>query len=214
MLLYDYTRSSACYRVRIALALKGIEPERHNIMLLENQQRDPAYLARNPQGLIPALAVGDRLLTQSYAIIDWLDAAHPDPLLIPVEPGARAAAIARTMVIAADVHPLNNLRVQRWLETELGADADARRRWMHHWMAEGFAALEAMAAADAAAVAAGPFLGGAAPDISDVYLVPQLVNARRFGLALDAYPRLRAAEAACLALDAFATTHPDRSAAA
>jgi maleylacetoacetate isomerase len=203
MLLYDYFRSSAAYRVRIALNLKGVAYARRDVMLLENQQRSPEHLARNPQGFVPALEVDGRVLTQSLAIIDWLDARYPEPRLIPVDPDARAAALAQALLIGADIHPLNNLRVMRWLKHELDAGDDARDAWTRHWIAEGFEALETMAGE-------GPFLGGASPGIADVFLVPQMFNARRFGVPLDAYPRLVAADAAAQATDAFAAAHPDQ----
>lgn len=206
MLLHDYFRSSAGYRVRIALNLKGLAYERHEVKLLENQQRSPEHLARNPQGLVPALEVDGLILTQSLAIIDWLDAKHPEPRLIPTDPAARAHAHAQAMVVGMDIHPLNNLRVMRWLTHELDVEEAKRADWTRHWIAEGFAALEAMAGD-------GPFLGGDTPNIADVFLVPQMFNARRFDTPLEAYPKLVAADAACAAIEAFAAAHPDRVAA-
>lgn len=202
MLLHDYFRSSAAYRVRIALNLKGVAYERRDVMLLENQQHSPEHRALNPQGLVPALEVDGMVLTQSLAIIDWLDIAYPEPRLIPADPAARAAALAQALVIGMDVHPLNNLRVMRYLKRELDIDEPGRDAWTHRWIAEGFAALEAMAGE-------GPFLGGEAPGIADLFLVPQMYNARRVGAPLDAYPRLVAADAAAVALPAFAAAHPD-----
>ncbi len=202
MLLHDYFRSSAAYRVRIALNLKGLVYERRDVMLLENEQRSPEHLALNPQGFVPALEVDGKVLTQSLAIIDWLDARYPEPRLIPAAPEARAAALARALVIAADTHPLNNLRVMRRLKA-MGMDDDARDEWTRHWIAEGFAALEAMAGDD-------PFLGGDAPDVADVFLVPQMFNARRFGTPLEAFPKLVRADAAAQAIEAVAAAHPDR----
>lgn len=204
MILYDYFRSSAAYRVRIALNLKGVAYERREVHLLKGEQRSAEHLARNPQGFVPALDIGaEEVLTQSLAIIEWLDSAYPEPRLIPADPLARAAAMARALVIAADIHPLNNLRVLKRLEAQFGADDAANAGWFRHWIAEGFAALEAMAGS-------GPFLGGDAPDVSDVLLVPQMFNARRFDLPLDPYPRLMAADAAASALEPFAAAHPDR----
>jgi maleylacetoacetate isomerase len=203
MLLYDYFRSSAAYRVRIALNLKRLAYERRDVMLLEDQQRSPDHLARNPQGFVPALEVDGKVLTQSLAIIDWLDARYPEPRLIPADPDARAAALAQALVVAADIHPLNNLRVMRWLKHELDADDARRDEWTRHWMAEGFAALEAMAGE-------GPFLGGGAPNVADVFLVPQMFNARRFDVPLGAFPKLVRADAAAQAIEAFAAAHPDR----
>ncbi|TGX53552.1 maleylacetoacetate isomerase [Sphingomonas gei] len=202
MLLHDYFRSSAAFRVRIALNLKSVAYQRHDVMLLENQQRSPEHLALNPQGFVPALEVDGKVLTQSLAIIDWLDAKYPEPRLIPADPDARAAALARALVIAADTHPLNNLRVMRRLKA-MGVDDDARDEWSRHWIAEGFAALEAMAGD-------GPLLGGDSPNVADIFLVPQMFNARRFGVALEAYPKLVRADAAAQAIEAFAAAHPDR----
>jgi len=201
MILYDYFRSSAAYRVRIALNLKGLAYKQHDVMLLENQQRSPEHLARNPQGLVPALEADGKVITQSLAIIEWLDSRYPEPRLIPADPDARAAAMARALVVATDIHPLNNLRVMRRLKG-MGIDEAGRNDWTRHWIAEGFAALEAMAGD-------GPFLGGTAPGIADLFLVPQMYNARRFEMPLDAFPRLVAIDAAATALPAFAAAHPD-----
>lgn len=205
MILYDYFRSSAAYRVRIALNLKGVAYERVEVHLAKGAQRSAEYLARNPQGLVPALDVGGGvLLTQSLAIIEWLDSAYPEPRLIPGEPIARAKAMAQALTIAADIHPIDNLRVLKRLESQFGADEAAKAEWYRHWIAEGFAALEAMAGD-------GPFLGGTAPGIADVLLVPQMSNARRFDLPLDSYPRLVAADAMACALEPFAAASPERT---
>lgn len=205
MILYDYFRSSAAYRVRIALNLKGVPHERHEVHLVRGEQRSAEHVARNPQGFVPALDIGNgRILTQSLAIIEWLDAAYPKPRLIPADPLDRADAMARALLIAADIHPVNNLRILKRLETQFAADEAAKADWYRHWIAEGFAALEALAGD-------GPFLGGDAPDVSDVLLVPQMFNARRFELPLDSYPRLAAADAAASALEPFAAAHPDRA---
>jgi maleylacetoacetate isomerase len=201
--LHDYWRSSAAYRVRIALALKGVAYERVAVNLLTDEHRAAGNRALNPAGLVPTLEVDGRPITQSLAIIDWLDGAYPEPLLIPREPFARAATLERALTIVADIHPVNNLRLLKRLEAQFGADQDARDTWYRHWMAEGFAALETLAGD-------GPFLGGAAPDLSDLCLIPQMYNARRFALPLDSYPKLVAADSAAQALPAFRVAHPGR----
>lgn len=205
--LHDYWRSSAGYRVRIALELKGARYQRVAVNLVAGEQRASANLAVNPQGLVPTLEVDGALLTQSLAIIDYLDHTYPEPPLLPAEPLARAQALSRALVIAADLHPIDNLRVLARLTDQFGADQSARDAWYAHWVSEGLRALETLAAGRAAH---GPFLGGEAPDLSDICLVPQLYNARRFNLALDDYPALVAADAAACALPAFAAAHPDR----
>lgn len=205
MILYDYWRSSAAYRVRIALNLKQIAYRSVAIDLTQGAQRTPDFLARNPQGLVPALDLGGAVLTQSIAIIGYLDATYSDPPLLPRAPVARAQAIAQALVIAADIHPIDNLRVLDQLTARFGADQAAREAWYAHWIIAGMTALEAMAVDQP-----GPFLGGATPGIADICLVPQLYNARRFAVPLAAWPRLIAADAAAAALPAFAAAHPDR----
>ena len=171
-ILYDYYRSSAAYRVRIALNLKDVPHERREVHLVKGEQRSPEHVARNPQGFVPALDIGGgKVLTQSLAIIEWLDATYPEPRLIPADPFARADAMARALLIAADIHPVNNLRVLKRLESQFGADEAAKAEWYRHWIAEGFAALEAMAGD-------GPFLGGAAVP-AGAGPVPGFVPARR-----------------------------------
>lgn len=203
-ILHDYFRSSASYRVRIALNLKGIDYRAVPTSLLAGEQKSDAYLALNPQGFVPSLEVDGLVLTQSFAIIDWLDRAYPEPLLIPDEPVARASALAMTMVVGCDIHPLNNLRVLKYLASDLGLRDDIRDRWYRHWVAEGLVALEAMAAG------AGPYLGGDSPNIADIFLVPQMANARRLECDLDPYPTLVACDEAARALDAFAAAAPER----
>ena len=207
--LYDYFRSSACYRVRIALNLKSIAYDPVPVNLLENEQKADDNRARNPQGFVPTLEVGELRLVQSLAIIDWLDARYPEPALLPQDADDRAHVKAMALVVACDVHPLNNLRVLKYLSGPLGQPQDVRDAWYRHWVAEGLAALEAMAAPRA-----GRFLFGDSPTLADVCLVPQMYNARRFDVPLDAVPTLVAADAEANRLDAFAAAHPDRVAPA
>jgi maleylacetoacetate isomerase len=202
--LFDYWRSSASYRVRIALNLKGIAYQQVHIGLLDNEQNAPENRTRNPQGFVPTLEIDGLRLVQSLAIIDYLDARYPDPPLLPADPVARAGQMAQALMIACDVHPLSNMRVMGYLAGNLGADQSMRDAWMHHWMREGLVALESTASA------AGPFLGGAAIGVADLCLIPQLYNARRFALDLADYPRLVAADAAAQAIPAVAAAHPDR----
>ncbi len=208
LVLYDYWRSSASYRVRIALALKGAEHERVPVDLLESAQQSEDYLARNPQGLVPMLEADGARLTQSLAIVAWLDARFPDPPLLPAVPDDRAHVLALALTIAADIHPLNNLRVLKRL-AKLGVAQEARDDWYRHWIGLGFEALEALAAPRA-----GRFLFGDDVTLADICLVPQMYNARRFDLPLEPYPHLVRADAEACALDAFAAAHPDRVAPA
>lgn len=202
-LLFDYWRSSASYRVRIALNLKGITYDAVPTDLLTREQKAPEYVARNPQGLVPMLHIDGLDLTQSLAIIDYLDATRPEPRLIPAEPAARAATLAKAMIIIADIHPVNNLRMLHYLKNELGHDQAAIDAWYRHWIAEGFAALEKLAPETG-------LFGGDAPDLADLCLVPQMANARRFEMDLAPYPRLTRIDAELQALPAFAAAHPDR----
>jgi maleylacetoacetate isomerase len=204
-LLHDYFRSSAAYRVRIALQLKGVEHDSVSVDLRTGAQKVAGYRALNPQGFVPMLEIDGQRLTQSLTIIAYLDATRPEPRLLPADPAEQAHVRTMALLVACDIHPLNNLRVLRYLEHELGVDQPARDRWYAHWIAEGLQALEALAAPRA-----GRFLFGDAPSLADVCLVPQLYNARRFDVPLDAYPTLLRADAEAAALDAFAAAHPDR----
>ncbi|AHE57000.1 maleylacetoacetate isomerase [Sphingomonas sanxanigenens] len=203
--LFDYWRSSASYRVRIALNLKGVAYERVAVDLLASEQRAPGHLARNPQGFVPTLEIDGIELTQSLAIIDYLDANYPDPPMVSKDPARRAKTLAQALTIVADIHPLNNLRVLKHLKREFGVDDAARDDWYRHWLREGLLALEAMA------TGSGRYLGGDAPDMADVCLVPQMYNARRFELPLDDFPTLVRIDAAAQEIDAFAAAHPDQA---
>lgn len=206
IVLHDYWRSSAAYRVRLCLNLKGVAYRSVAVDLLSGEQEGDANRAVNPQGLVPTLVVDGAPLVQSLAIIDWLDATYPDPPMVSHDPLVRAGQLARALLIAADIHPIDNRRVLNRLEAQFGADQAAKDDWYRHWMAEGLAALETLAASSPA----GPFLGGETPDIADCCLVPQLYNARRFALPLDSYPLLRIADDAAAANPAMAAAHPDQ----
>ena len=202
--LFDYFRSSASYRVRIGLKLKRVEYERVEISLLDGKQREPDNLARNPQGFVPTLTIDGHQLTQSLAILDYLDARFPEPAFVSKDPARRAKTLAQALLIACDIHPLNNLRVLGYLKNQLGAEQDARDDWYRHWIREGFTALEKMAEGSSS------YLGGDAPDLADICLVPQMFNARRFKLDLGAFPTLVRIDATLQDLEPFAAAHPDR----
>jgi maleylacetoacetate isomerase len=204
-ILYDYFRSSAAYRVRIALNLKGIDYETRQVDLRGDEQKSEGYRALNPQGLVPMLEIDGHRLTQSLAIINYLDLRFPNQPLIPAAAAERAHVVAMAMTVACDIHPLNNLRVLKYLKDPLGHSQDEIDAWYAHWIGEGLPALEALAAPRA-----GAFLFGDAPTGADVCLVPQLYNARRFNVPLDAYPTLLRADENANALEAFAAAHPDR----
>ena len=200
--LYDFWRSSAAYRVRIALNLKGVAFERVPISLADGEHHDPSYRAVNAQALITTLEIDGRRLTQSLAILEYLDETRPDPAFLPSDPAARAAVRAKAQIIAADIHPVQNLRVMHRLRDGFGADQEAQFAWNRHWIEAGFAALEVQAG-DAA------FLSGDAVGLADICLVPQMANARRFKVDLGAYPKLVAIDARCLDLDAFRRASPE-----
>ncbi|HET9639318.1 MAG TPA: maleylacetoacetate isomerase [Allosphingosinicella sp.] len=203
--LFDYFRSSASYRVRIALNLKGVDYESVPLNLLEGGQKGADYRRINPQGLVPTLEIDGRAFVQSLAIIDYLEATRPEPPLLPADPADAAHVRALALAVACDIHPLNNLRILKYLSGPLGQPQEARDSWYRHWVSEGLAALEAMAAARA-----GRFLFGDSPTVADLCLVPQLFNARRFEVPLDDYPTLVRADSEAHSLDAFAAAHPDR----
>jgi maleylacetoacetate isomerase len=201
--LFDYWRSSASYRVRIVLNLKNVPYTRVPISLLDNAQRAPDYVARNPQGFVPMLSIHGHDLTQSLAIIDYLDAQYPDPAMVSSNPADRAKTLAQALIIAADIHPIDNLRVLRYLKDQMGQSQEAVDQYYRHWIIEGFTALEAMAPEDG-------LFGGDLPNLADVCLVPQMANARRVDTPLHAFPKLLRMDAALTALPAFAAAHPDQ----
>lgn len=205
MRLHGFFRSSASYRVRIGLALKGLSYDQSFYVLRKGEQRSPAYLKLNPQGLVPALELDDgHVLTQSLAMLEYLDETHPQPPLLPKDPVERARARAFGLAISCDIHPVQNLLVLNAVRA-LGQDDAGVNAWAKRVNDDGLAACEKLLAGTK-----GPFCFGAAPTLADICLVPQLVNARRFGCDLSGYTRLLEAEAACLALPAFKDTAPEK----
>ena len=207
--LYDYWRSSACYRVRIALNLKQLPYARKPVHLLANggEQHGAAYRELNPQEVIPVLVDGKRVLRQSLAIIEYLEEAHVGTTrLLPASARDRAHVRAMALLVACDIHPLNNLRVMQYLERELDVAGAAREAWSRHWMQEGFRALEAILAGDAAT---GAYCHGEAPTLADACLVPQVYNAHRLGVDMAPYPTIRRISRQCLSLPAFDAARPE-----
>jgi maleylpyruvate isomerase len=205
--LHGYWRSGTSYRTRIALNAKGLAYDQVSHDLRRGDQRAPDYLALNPQGLVPALEADGLVLTQSGAIIEWLDERYPDPPLLPDTADDRAIVRAMALLVACDIHPLNNVRVLNRLRDDLGADPDAVSAWIAHWIGQGFGALEKMVARHG-----GRFCFGDRLSVADCHIVPQLYSAERFGVDLSAYPRLvetveRVRTEACVA-----AAHPDRQA--
>ena len=203
--LHDFWRSSASYRVRIGLNLKGVRYSSRSVSLPDGDQKSPDYRALNPQGFVPMLEIDGHRLTQSLAILDYLDATFADPPFVPRDPAERSHILAMALVIACDIHPLNNLRVLKYLGGPLRQPESARDDWYRHWTAEGLLALEAMAAPTA-----GQWLNGDSVSLADICLVPQMYNARRFDTPLDACPTLVRIDAAAQAHPAFAAAHPDK----
>ncbi len=202
--LYGYFRSTAAYRVRIALNLKGLSADHRFVHLRKGEQTQPAYRKINPAGLVPYWIDDDLELAQSIAIIEYLDETHPHPPLLP--PDAKGRAIAReiALVVAADIHPIGNLRVLNRL-IDMGVDEATRASWSKHWIETGFDAVEARLAH-----LSGPFALGDQPTLADICLVPQVFNARRFGVDLAPYKRIVALDAAAAKLEAFAAAEPGR----
>ncbi|WP_408952582.1 maleylacetoacetate isomerase [Lysobacter sp. Hz 25] len=206
--LYSYWRSSASYRVRIGLNLKGLDYETVPVHLVRDggEQHAAAYRELNPQGLVPVLQHGQRTLTQSIAILEYLDETWPRPNLLPTTARERHRVRAIAQTIACEIHPLNNLRVLKYLDGTWNVPQPERDGWVKHWISEGFTALETMLAEDPAT---GVYCVGDLPGLADCCLVPQLYNARRFGVPLEAYPTLLRIEAACLALPEFDAARPE-----
>ncbi len=208
LVLQGYFRSSAAWRVRIALKLKGMGFATVARHLRKREQAAPDYVAKNPQGLVPALEVpGQGVLTQSLAIIEWLEETKPLPPLLPADPWGRARVRSLAQIVACDIHPIQNLRVLAYLKHELGQEQPAIDAFARHWIEAGLEALEARLAREAET---GRFCHGDAPGVADLCLVPQLGNARRFGVELSPYPTVLRIEAACAALPVFQDASPDR----
>ena len=205
--LYTYWRSSAAYRVRIALNLKGLAFESVPVHLAKDEQHGAVFKDVNPQALIPVLRHGDRVLTQSLAIMEYLDETFPERPLLPAVARDRQRARAIAAMVACDIHPLGNLRVQQYLERELGATQAQREGWTRHWIGKGFEAIERVLADSPAT---GEFCEGDRPTIADCCLVPQVYNARRFNLDMAVFPTISRIDAACQVLEAFRAARPER----
>lgn len=205
LLHYTFANSSASYRTRIALNLKGLKPAERFVHLLREggQQHDEVYAALNPQQIVPTLVIDGRPIGQSLAIIEYLDESYPDPPLLPGDSYERARVRQIALAIACDIHPLNNLKVRQYLAHELALDEAQATAWYRHWIEEGFAAVELMLSE------VGPFACGPTPTLADICLVPQVANARRFKIPVEGYPRIVRADSAARALDAFASAAPE-----
>ena len=203
--LYSYWRSTTSYRVRAALNIKGVAYQIETVDLLAGDQRSEPYAALNPGKGVPTLVLADgTALPQSMAILDFIEATWPDPPLLPHDPIARARVLAAAHTLAIDVHPVNNLRVVRHLQDALGADADAAKAWMQHWILQGFEAFETLVDDTTR------FAFGDTPDLANLCLVAQTYNAHRWGVDLTPFPNIERIEAACLAVPAIAAAHPDQ----
>ena len=207
MELYQFFRSGTSHRLRIALALKGLPVQSVAVDLRTEQHLKDEFKALNPQGLVPVLVDGQRVLIQSPAILEWLEERYPQPALLPADPDARARVRALAALVGCDVHPINNRRILQYLRQQFKADEAAINAWCGTWIAAGFDALEALLAAD---TARGDFCFGGAPGMADVYLVPQVESARRFGVDMARWPLIGRIDAACMALEAFAQAAPMR----
>jgi len=208
MKLYGYFRSSAAFRVRIALNLKGLAFAQVSVHLRKNEQQKPDYLALQPQGLVPALEADGAVFIQSLAIIEYLDETHRDPPLLPADAAGRARVRALAQAVACDIHPIDNLRVLRYLGRPLGQDEKAVEAWYNHWIKLGFDGIERILADDGKA---GTFCHGDRPSLADICLVPQVYNARRYpSFDMAPYPTIRRIFDACMALDAFGRARPEK----
>lgn len=205
LILHGYWRSSAVYRVRIALNLKNLDYDQIGHDLRLGEQQDPAYKAIAPGGLVPAVEFGGHAFVQSLAILEWLEERWPNPALLPGAVEQRAIVRAMAATVAADIHPLNNLRILKYLKREFDTSQEQIDAWIAHWIGEGFAALEVMIARHG-----GAYAFGDSPTMADCFLVPQVYNAERFGVDLTSFPKLMAAAETARAHPAFAAAHPDR----
>jgi len=208
MLLYDYFRSSASFRVRIGLNLKGIVPERSPVHLLNDggDQFSDSFIGVNPQQLVPVLEDGDLVIIQSMAILEYLEETHPEPPFLPYSAAARARVRSLAQVIACDLHPLNNLRVLKYLKDELSRSEEERNDWYRHWVSKGLAAFEALVTGHKDT---GSFCHGDVPGLADITLVPQIFNAKRFNCPLDDYQAVMAIFENCMTVPAFIEAKPD-----
>ncbi|HUA81132.1 MAG TPA: maleylacetoacetate isomerase [Dyella sp.] len=209
LVLYSYWRSSAAFRVRIALNLKGLRYETRAVHLVRDggEQHAPDYVALNPQQLVPTLMDGEKVITQSMAIVEYLDETHPNPALLPTDAAGRARVRALSQLVGCDIHPIGNLRVLQHIASQWGADDEQKAIWSRHWITTGFQALEAMLANNKNT---GHFCHGDTPGMADACLVPQVYNARRWKVPLGDYPTILRIDAACAALDAFHDATPER----
>ncbi|NNC36683.1 MAG: maleylacetoacetate isomerase [Acidimicrobiales bacterium] len=208
MTLFGYWRSSASYRVRIALALKGIDVNHVTVNLRDGLQKDAEHLLRNPQGFVPVLVIEDGTqLTQSMAILDYLDRKFPNPALLPEDPIFRSKLLAASLVIATDIHPIQNLSVLKYIRAEHGQDDGGVKNWAQHWISNGFTALEKTAQQYET-----PFLMTEVPSLFECCLIPQVYNARRFDVDMDQFPKLSAIDAACQEHSSFIAALPEHQA--
>ena len=202
MQLHDYPRSSAAYRVRIALNLKRLDYQSVPVNLLEGKQKDPEYLSVNPQGLVPSFTTEDGRLSQSLAIIEWLEETYPEPALLPTDPWQKAQHRSLAYAVACDIHPLNNMRIPKYLKNTLEISEEAKQTWYAHWITTGFAGIEKQ-------LVDGPYASGTTPGMIDCTLVPQVYNARRFEVDLSDFPKIIATVDACNELEAFQAAAPE-----